>query len=355
MLRDLHDRFGQSFWYDDLSRDLLESGRLAALVEDAGLRGVTSNPTTFEKAISGQHAYDLDIARFTAGRSAEDAAIELMLADVATAASLLHPVFVASDGADGFVSLEMDPGIAHDADATTAMARALFARLGRPNVMIKLPATLAGIDALESLIATGVNVNVTLLFSVERYEAIAQAYLRGLERRAGDLSRGSASVASFFLSRVDAKIDPLLPPDSELRGETAIANAKLAYARFRKVFAGPRWDALAARGARVQRPLWASTGVKDPAYPKTKYFHPLIAPDTVTTMPEDLVAALLDQGIGDAVTIDDRMEHAMHVVRNVPDLEIHAEELLEEGLVKFQDAWHGVVRAVAARSLRRAG
>ena len=254
--------FGQSPWYDNLARPLLTGGGLRSLVRDDGIRGVTSNPTILDKAIDAGDGYDEALAQAASdGLSIEDTYWSVVVDDIQHATDALRSVYDALGGADGFVSLEVSPELAHDTAGTVTMARDLFTRVDRPNLMIKIPGTLAGIPAVEETIASGINVNVTLIFSVERHELVIEAYLKGLERLAetgGELSRIS-SVASFFVSRVDTETDRRLPDDSPLRGKAAVANAKLAYELFRERFAGPRWEALAARGARLQRPLWAST------------------------------------------------------------------------------------------------
>ncbi|MEA2495976.1 MAG: transaldolase [Thermoleophilaceae bacterium] len=288
-LQALHDA-GVSIWLDALSRDLLDSGAFAALIADSAVTGATSNPTIFAKAITGSDRYDeqLHTAVEAGIDDPQELFFELALADVRQAADLLRPAHEASDGRDGFVSFECTPDLADDADATVEQAMELWQRLDRPNVMIKVPATAAGLIAIDELTARGVNVNVTLLFAIERYEAVIDAYLSGLERRlrAGEAIGAIASVASFFVSRVDAKADGRLAADSDLRGRLAIANAQLAYSRYRARFSDERWSALAAAGARTQRPLWASTGTKDPSYSDVLYVEELIAPDVINTMPD---------------------------------------------------------------------
>jgi transaldolase len=298
-LEHLHDA-GVSIWLDTLSRELLTGGRFATLIADYSVTGATSNPTIFAKAITGSDRYDRQL-RTAAASGIEDPQelfFALALADVRRAADLLRPAYRASEGRDGFVSFECTPELADDSAATVEQALELWRRLARPNVMIKVPATEAGIPAIEELTARGVNVNVTLLFSVARYEQVIDAYLAGLERRvaAGRPVDAIASVASFFVSRVDAKADPLLPPGSDLRGRVAIANAQRAYGRYRDRFTDRRWSALRAAGARSQRPLWASTGTKDPAYSDVLYVEQLIAPDVINTMPEATLRAFADHG-----------------------------------------------------------
>jgi transaldolase len=298
-LEHLHDA-GVSIWLDTLSRELLDSGTFAALIADCAVTGATSNPTIFAKAITGSDAYDDQLrATMAAGvRDLQELFFALALSDVARAAELLRPTYDASAGSDGFISFECTPDLADDTAGTIEQALVLWGRLARPNVMIKVPATEAGIDAIEELTARGVNVNVTLLFSVERYEQVIDAYVAGLERRVslGQPIDAIASVASFFVSRVDTKTDAVLASDSPLRGRVAIANAQRAYGRYRKRFADDRWRALAAAGARPQRPLWASTGTKDPAYSDVLYVEELIAPGVVNTMPEQTLRAFADHG-----------------------------------------------------------
>jgi transaldolase len=307
-LKQLQDA-GVSIWLDTLSRELLESGEFGELVRDYAVTGATSNPTIFAKAITASDRYDAQLrAALAAGMDdTQELFFEIALEDVRRAAELLRPVYVATAGHDGFISFECTPDLADDTQATIAQARDLWGRLGLPNVMIKVPATEAGVPAIEELTASGVNVNVTLLFSVERYEQVIEAYLSGLERRAkaGEPVDGISSVASFFVSRVDAKADAVLPPASPLRGEVAIANAHRAYGRYLERFAGERWDALRALGARQQRPLWASTGTKDPAYSDVLYVERLIAPGVVNTMPEQTLRAFADHGnVGRALDTD---------------------------------------------------
>src|SRR5918912_2453981 len=270
----LHDA-GVSIWLDTLSRDLLQSGEFESLVRDYAVTGATSNPTIFAKAITGSDRYDDQLRRVVdAGvRDPQQIFFELGLEDDRGAAELLRPVYDRSGGSDGFISFECTPDLADDTEATIEQALDLWGRLDLPNVMIKVPATAAGVPAIEELTARGVNVNVTLLFSVERYEEVIEAYLRGLGRRvaAGEPIDGISSVASFFVSRVDAKADAALAPDSPLRGRVAIANAHVAYGRYLERFAGERWEALEAAGARPQPPFWGGTGRKDPAYPDAPY------------------------------------------------------------------------------------
>jgi transaldolase len=290
---------GVSIWLDTLSRDLLESGRFERYVCQYGVTGATSNPTIFERAIAESSAYDAELRGFAGPRRGAKAAFfELALEDVRRAAVLLRPAYDAGGGGDGFVSFEVTPDRAYDSGGTVEQALALWRRLDLPNVMIKVPATRAGLRAIESLTAFGVSVNVTLLFSVERYEQVIEAYLRGLEQRleAGRRLDGISSVASFFVSRIDAKADALLSDDSPLRGQVAVANAHRAYARQRELFDGARWERLRSAGAREQRPLWASTGTKDPTLSDVHYVERLIAPGSINTMPEKTLLAFAGHG-----------------------------------------------------------
>jgi len=286
--------FGQSPWNDNLTR-ALATGGLRRLIDEHGIRGVTSNPTIFEKAMASGSDYDAQLRDVTAsGASPIDTYWDLVTTDIAHAADLLRPCFDEVKGADGFVSVEVAPDLAHDTDGTIAQARELWDRLDRPNVMIKIPATEAGIPAIAASLAAGVNVNITLIFGLDRYEQVMNAFFEGFEQRVanGEDVAHLASVASFFVSRVDTETDRRLPEGHPLRGKAAVANARLAYQRFLAAFAGPRWDALQAKGARVQRPLWASTSTKNPAYSRTLYVDTLIGRDTVNTLAQASIDAL---------------------------------------------------------------
>jgi transaldolase len=286
--------FGQSPWYDNLTR-ALATGGLQKLIDAHGIRGVTSNPTIFEKAMAGGGDYDAQLRQVTrAGTSTDDAYWDLVTTDIAHAADVLRPVYDRLEAADGFVSVEVSPDLAHDTAATIRQAKELWERLARPNVMIKIPGTREGIPAVVDTLAAGINVNVTLIFSLARYQQVIEAFLSGLERRAaagGDL-HSLASVASFFVSRVDTETDRRLPEGHPLRGKAAVANAKLAYQTFRAELCGARWEKLAALGARVQRPLWASTSTKNPAYSPTLYVDELVGADTVNTLAQASVDVL---------------------------------------------------------------
>jgi transaldolase len=305
-------RLGQSPWLDFIERGLISSGGLLRLVSEDGITGVTSNPTIFEKAISAGQEYDEQI-QVLAGRGAGvmEAYKEIVTEDIRNAADVLRPVHDTSSGADGYVSLEVDPDLAYDTDRTIERAEDLFRAVSRPNVLIKIPGTREGLPAIEETVARGIPVNVTLIFSVKRYEEVAEAYIRGVERLAasGKSPHRVASVASFFVSRVDTAVDRLLDeviprwpgsPKAEtaisLKGKVAVANARLAYAKFGEIFTTPRWKELASRGARVQRPLWASTGTKNPKYSDVLYVDELIGPDTVNTMPLATIDVFRDHG-----------------------------------------------------------
>ena len=298
-LDELH-RAGVSIWLDSLSRDLLEEGEFARLIHQLAVTGATSNPTIFAKAITTSDRYDGQLQALERQGLDDPQALffALGLEDIARAAALLRPTYEQTKGRDGFVSFECTPDLADDTSGTVDQAIELWERLDLPNVLIKVPATAAGIPAIEELTARGVNVNVTLLFGLERYEQAIEAYLAGLERRvkAGEDVRAITSVASFFVSRVDAKADAVLDPGSPLRGKIAIANAVRAYHRYLERFSGSRWERLLALGARAQRPLWASTGVKNPAYRDVLYVEGLIAPDVINTTPQSTLESVADHG-----------------------------------------------------------
>jgi transaldolase len=359
-LHALHDA-GVSIWLDTLSRELLDSGDFARLIADHAITGATSNPTIFAKAITGSDRYDEQLrAAVAAGtHDLQELFFELALDDVRRAADLLRPAYDQNEGRDGFVSFECTPDLADDSEGTIEQALELWDRLARRNVMIKVPATEAGVPAIEELTARGVNVNVTLLFSVARYEQVIDAYMSGLERRlgAGQPIDAIASVASFFISRVDAKVDPLLPADSHLRGNVAIANARLAYARYLDRFSGDpclaneRWLALRDAGARAQRPLWASTGTKNPAYSDVLYVDKLITRDAINTMPEATLRAFADHGdLQHPLGIAGAANATLRRVRHAGiELGAISAELEREGVSSFCDSYHQLLDRIETK------
>jgi transaldolase len=351
----LHDA-GVSIWLDTLSRDLLQSGEFDRLIAERAVTGATSNPTIFARAICGSERYDEQL-RAAVGRGIRDPRalfFELALQDVGDAADRLRAVYDASGGRDGFVSLECAPDLAHDSEASVEQATGLWGRLARPNVMIKLPATAAGMVAIEELTARGVNVNVTLLFSVERYEQVIDAYVAGLQRRRseGRAVDAIASVASFFVSRVDAKADASLPADSPLRGHIAVANARRAYGRCRRRFAGERWRVLRDAGARPQRPLWASTATKNAAYSDVLYVEELIAPGVINTMPVSTLEAFADHGEIRPMDHDDetRADEILRRARAAGiDLATITAQLTDDGVRAFCDSYEQLLSCIQAR------
>ena len=346
---------GQSIWLDNISRDLLDSGKLASLIADDGISGVTSNPTIFEKAIGHSDLYDRGlVAAARDGLDARGIFFRLAYADIRDGADLLRASYDAADGQDGHISFELPPELALDPANSVSEAKRFFAEIDRPNVFIKVPATREGVEAFRELTAAGISVNVTLLFAVERYEEIANAWVDGLERRvaAGQPVDRLASVASFFVSRVDTKVDARLEQlgRADLQGIAAVANAKLAYRSFQRIFSGPRWEALAAKGAHVQRPLWASTSTKNPSYPDTLYVDTLIGPDTVNTMPEATIDATRDHGVA-AVMIDKKVDaaeaHMEELTRIGVDLEqILVYELVSEGVESFTSSFNSLITTI---------
>lgn len=350
-------KYGQSVWYDNISRGLLASGELARLVEAGEVTGVTSNPSIFQKAIAGSADYDEAIAALLAGNpEMEPEALyeRLAVEDVRAACDLLRPVYERTGGVDGYVSLEVSPALAHDTEGTVAEAHRLFAEVDRPNLMIKVPATAAGLPAVTRLIAEGVNVNVTLMFSVQDYLDVSDAYLAGLEARAeaGKPLDEVASVASFFVSRIDTAVDAMLPEDSPLRGKTAIANTKVAYSRFREVFSGERFAALKRRGARVQRFLCASTSTKNPAYPDLLYAEALIGPDTIDTMPPATLTAFRDHGVArETITegLDEARAHLAALAEAGIDVDEVCRRLKDAGVRAFAEAYEALLSALAQK------
>jgi transaldolase len=355
-LQQLHAA-GVSIWLDTLSRDLLDSGDFARLVDEWSVTGATSNPTIFEKAMGQSRRYDDHLHEILASgpRDARAIFFDLALEDVRRAADILRPVHAASAGRDGFVSFECTPDLAYDTEATIDQALGLWALLDRPNVMIKVPATEEGVYAIEELTSRGVNVNATLLFSVDRYESVIDAYVRGLERRlrVGQTVADIASVASFFVSRVDAKADAQLGEGSPLRGRVAVANAQLAYQRYRARFSEPRWRPLAQAGAGTQRPLWASTGTKDPAYSDVVYVEELIAADVVNTMPQATMRAFADHGrIG--ASIEAGTYEARRVLADARsaglDLDAITAQLEREGVASFCASYRQLMERIEDRA-----
>ncbi len=359
-------QLGQSVWLDNISRGLIASGNLKRLIEEDGISGITSNPTIFEKAIS--HGTDYDAAMLdliSQGASDADIYDALTIADIQAAADVLCPVFDATCGGDGYVSLEVSPKLAHDAEGTLADARRLHAAVNRPNLLIKVPATREGIPAIRQLLSEGINVNITLMFSMEHYEAVAEAYIAALEDRVrqalpiGDV----ASVASFFVSRVDTLVDKLLEDRmlvegsaaskaAALRGQIAVANSKLVYQRFKEIFGSERFKALEAQGARVQRVLWASTSTKNPAYNDVLYVQTLIGPDTVNTLPDETVVAFRDHGQARA-TVEEELAEARAAFQSLAELGIDVravgEQLSVEGVDKFAQSFDKLFTVIAAK------
>jgi len=353
-LRELSD-LGQAVWLDYIRRSFVVGGELQQWI-DRGVRGVTANPTILEKAIDGSSDYDEHLARLAReGKSADQIYEALALEDIGSAADLLRPVY--DQFGDGFVSLEVSPSLAHDTQGTIVSAQHLFAALSRPNVFIKVPATEEGFPAIEELIRQGINVNVTLIFSLAQYEASAEAYLRGLERRIeeGKSISHLASVASFFVSRVDTAVDKALEGigNRDLQGRIAVANAKLAYARFKEICSGPRWEKLARKGGKVQRPLWASTGTKNPNYSDTLYVDELIGPHTVNTLPPATLEAFLDHGKV-ALTVGSELGRARSEIDLLAKLGIDlnqvTEQLTVDGVALFAKSFDTLMASIAEKS-----
>ena len=357
----LLEQLGQSIWYDSISRSLIRSGELRRMV-DEGLLGVTSNPTIFDKAISGSTGYDAQIRELLRGTPVPDTAEliqALMVADIQMAADVLRPAYDRTQGRDGYVSIEVSPGKARDTQATIDEARLLWRRTGRPNLLVKIPATREGLPAIEQAVAEGININITLIFSVARYREVTGAYLRGLESRvdAGRSLAGVASVASVFVSRVDTLVDGLLHAkasaaagsESEryraLAGQAAVANAKMVYAAFREVFSGERFARLSRRGAALQRPLWGSTSTKNPAYYDLLYVDPLIGRDTVNTVPPATYAAILDHA-KPVLSIEAGMPEARTILAELAaagiDMDRVMNQLEEEGVAAFEKSFDGL-------------
>lgn len=363
-LHELSER-GVSVWIDTLSREMLASGELARLIEDDAVVGVTSNPTIFQKALAEGDAYD-DQLRDLAGSTTDPVELFFALArdDIQGACDLLHPTWQRTDGLDGWVSLEVDPTLAYDREATYAQAMRLHAEVDRPNLFVKIPATELGLGAIEECIAKGRSINVTLIFSLERYAAVVEAYLRGVERlvAAGGDPAGVSSVASFFVSRVDTEVDARLAPlgRSDLAGRLAIANAKLAYAHWQEAFAGERWRYLEGKGARPQRCLWASTSTKNPDYRDVLYVEELVGPDTVNTMPLETVHAFQDHGEVRGDTLCDEVPAARDLLVELAAAGVDYDDVVAvleaEGVQKFADSFAELLAGIESklRALREA-
>ncbi len=349
-------QFGQSIWMDNLTRDIVKSGELKDMVENKGICGITSNPAIFEKAITGNVIYDADIeAGINAKLPTYKIYESLIFDDIRNACDILRPIYDSSEGLDGYVSIEVPPTIAHDTEATIKEARRYYQEIGRDNVMVKIPGTSSGLPAVEQVISEGINVNVTLLFSVDSYIESAWAYIRGLEKRAAegkDISK-IASVASFFLSRIDSNIDGKIDAKlkgiddaniaaklTAVKGKVAIANAKIAYQEYKKIVTSDRWKALSAKGANVQRLLWASTGTKDPSYSDVMYVDELVGPDTVNTLPPSTIEACADHCDVDN-RVETKVDEAYQLIESLKDPDINIdidkvmEELLVDGIDKF--------------------
>lgn len=363
--------FGQSYWLDNLSRDIIKNGKLRQKVKEQGLRGVTSNPSIFNKAITNSSEYDEQIKTLSKdGKSVSEIYEHLVVKDVQDACDILQSVYEDSDGADGFVSLEVSPYLARHTKQTMVEARRLFQAVNRPNCLIKIPGTIEGIPAIEQMLYEGVNVNITLLFSIERYEAVAEAYIRALERR---LNEGRdiekiASVASFFVSRIDTLVDQLLghrmipgedPSNfeipSQLLGKIAVASGKIAYQSFKKIFNGKRWQKLLENNAHVQRLLWASTSTKNPEYKDVIYVEPFIGPNTVNTMPEDTISAFADHGKIIENSVEANLDEAYRNLQLLEKVGIVltrvTQQLEDEGIQKFIDPFAALMKNLADKHL----
>jgi transaldolase len=348
---------GQSIWYDNLNRELVRSGALQRMIDEDGVTGGTSNPSIFEKAVGASDAYDEDIRSLAGtGKSVEDVYDALTVKDIQLCCDLVAPTYESTQGADGYCSLEVSPEIAYDSDATTRDAMRLFKALGKPNAMIKIPGTQPGLRSIEDCLAAGVNINITLLFGVENYEQVAMAYIRALEARveAGEPIDRISSVASFFVSRVDTLVDKKLEAAGrmDLAGKAGVANAKIAYAKFGEIFSGERWEALAAKGARVQRPLWASTSTKNPSYRDVIYVEELIGPDTINTMPQVTLDAFREHGVV-RDTIGEDVEAAFAHVEALREAGVSlrevTDELQEDGVKLFSDSFHAAFETVRGK------
>jgi transaldolase len=373
-IKQLFREEGQSAWQDDISRDMLNEGSIRTAIEDTGIRGLTSNPTIFEKAIAAGSAYDEEIGGLLERDLDAHAIFETVaVRDIQGATDLFRTIYESSEGGDGFVSIEVSPLAARDPAVTTADARRLWSAVDRPNLMVKIPGTVEAVPIIQQMLTEGININITLLFSVAAYERVARAYISALAARqaAGQPIDRIASVASFFVSRVDTLVDKLLDEKiaatgdatqkgwlQSLKGKAAIANAKIAYQSFERLFSGAEWDSLAAAGAEVQRPLWASTSVKNPAFPDTMYVDELIGPHTVNTMPRPTIAAFLDHGTV-ARTIDKDLSGAYKTMEDLAaagiDIDAVTTQLEDEGIASFAKSYDSLLAGVAAKRSQLAG
>jgi transaldolase len=356
-LHELAER-GQSIWFDTLSRKLIETGRLKEMMAEDAVTGVTSNPSIFQKALSEGDAYDEQMKELlTESDDPTEIFFGLALEDIRNACDVLRPAYDAAGGNDGYVSMEVEPGIAYDTEKTFEQVRWIAMEVDRPNLMVKIPATMAGLPAIEDCTAKGTSVNITLIFSLERYKAVVEAYLRGLERlvAAGGEPSKIASVASFFVSRVDTEADKRLEAlgNSKLQGRLAIANAKLAYQHYLRSFSGPRWEFLEGKGARKQRCLWASTSTKNPEYRDVIYVEELIGPDTVNTMPLETIEAFQDHGEVRGDTVLDGIDEARKLLVELRDAGVDYDDVVEtlelEGVQKFADAFDQITDSIRAK------
>jgi transaldolase len=347
---------GQSVWFDTLSRDLVHTGELKRMMDDDAVTGVTSNPTIFHKALSDSTAYDDDLKKLLDETDdPREIFFSLALQDIRDACDVLKPAYDASNGVDGYVSMEVEPGIAYDTEASYEQAQWIAKEVDRPNLYVKIPATEAGLPAIEDCIAAGTSINITLIFSLERYAAVAEAYLRGLERLVaggGDPTK-VASVASFFVSRVDTEADKRLEGHPELQGKLAVANAKLAYQHFLETFRGPRWEFLAGKGATTQRCLWASTSTKNPKYPDTLYVDDLVGPETVNTMPLETIEAFQDHGVVRGDTVLEGIDEAQELFAAIKEAGVDYDDVtavLEmEGVQKFADSFDAIMESIKSK------
>jgi len=355
-VKEIHD-FGQSIWLDFFDRKIMNNGELQKLIDDDGLSGITSNPSIFEKAINSSADYDEDISNLAGGqKSDEEIFFGFAIRDIKRAADILKPVFEASKGQDGFVSLEVSPHLAHNTQGTIAQATELWKAANRRNVMIKIPGTAEGLPAIAKCTSEGININVTLLFGLDRYKQVVEAYISGLEDRVKNNQPISqvTSVASFFLSRIDVLIDPMLEEIglNKLKGKVAIASAKKAYAIYKDAFNSPRFKALREKGAKTQKVLWASTGTKDPSYSDVKYVEALIGPDTINTLPLETINAFRDHGKA-ANVLEEGLDNATAVLQQLKDNGINindiTQKLEEEGIEKFNKAYASLLKAIDSK------